>query len=108
MPSKYEPCGLTQMECQRYGTVPIVRATGGLLDTVSEQSIPDFPSPNGFRFQGLTEDMRRAVERAIAAFRNHNQRRELIGNALRQDNGWDSRVLAYERLYSGLELQGDS
>jgi starch synthase len=101
MPSKYEPCGLVQMECQRYGTVPIVRATGGLADTVSEKRTSSFPSPNGFVFEEMTSGaMIQAVERAVDAFHDSARRRELIGNALLQRNGWDSRVGQYEALLS--------
>jgi starch synthase len=50
MPSKYEPCGLAQQECQRFGTIPIVRRTGGLADTVAEERSTAFPSPNGYVF----------------------------------------------------------
>jgi starch synthase len=102
MPSKYEPCGLVQMECQRYGTNPIVRATGGLADTVSEHRIPNFPSPNGFVFGEMTSDaMIEAVERAVEAFHDSTRSRHLIGNALLQRNGWYSRVGHYEALLSG-------
>ena len=101
MPSRYEPCGLMQMECQRYGTTPIVRETGGLADTVSEKCIPNFPSPNGFVFQEMKPDsMIEAVERAVETFHNPNKRREMIQNALLQRNGWDSRVSQYEALFS--------
>jgi starch synthase len=100
LPSRYEPCGLTQMECQRYGTIPIVRQTGGLADTVSEDCIPDFPSPNGFVFKEPTPDsLLQAVERAVEAFYDPDRRERLIQNTLRQQNGWDSRVEQYEALF---------
>ncbi|MCX7428761.1 MAG: glycosyltransferase [Planctomycetia bacterium] len=102
MPSRCEPCGLAQMECQRYGTIPIVRQIGGLADTVSENGHPGLPSPNGFPFAEMTsESLLRALERAIKAFHDMSVRRQLIGNALRQQNGWDSRVAEYEALLSG-------
>jgi starch synthase len=66
MPSRYEPCGLTQMEAQRFGTIPIVRRTGGLADTVFEAAQPGVASPNGFVFDTSTpEDLLRALDRAL-------------------------------------------
>jgi starch synthase len=100
MPSRYEPCGLAQMECQRFGTVPIVRRTGGLADTVSEQQMGDLPSPNGFVFE--EEDWRsmlEAVERAVKAFDDPDAKAAFIANTLRQENSWHTRVPAYEDLY---------
>ena len=100
MPSRYEPCGLTHMECQRYGTIPIVRHTGGLADTVSERVTPRLSSPNGFVFDEYDPDaMIAAVDRAVSAFRDADSMRVLTGNALRQRNGWDTRVTEYEALY---------
>ncbi|MBI5091126.1 MAG: glycogen synthase [Candidatus Hydrogenedentes bacterium] len=100
MPSRYEPCGLVQMECQRYGAIPIVRATGGLADTVSEMETDSFPSPNGFVFdQFEPADMTAAAARAIKAYHNANDYSRLQSNALAQRNGWESRVPAYEKLY---------
>jgi starch synthase len=100
MPSTYEPCGLMQMECQRYGTVPIVRQTGGLADTVSEKRVADLASPNGFVFQGLNADaLLAAVQRAVEAYRNASTRAHLIQNALLQQNGWETRVSQYEQLF---------
>lgn len=100
MPSIYEPCGLAQMECQRYGAVPIVRETGGLADTVSEEVARTLPSPNGFVFREATaEAMMAAVDRAIKTFHDPRSMHELIRNALKQQNGWDNRVMEYEAVY---------
>ncbi len=105
IPSLYEPCGLVQMECQRFGAVPIVRRTGGLADTVAETEVPAFPSPNGFVFpetdeQTLVAAAVEAVERAVAALHDPQRMRTLIRNALAQRNSWDSRVPDYEALHS--------
>jgi len=103
VPSWYEPCGLTQLECQRYGTIPIVRNTGGLADTVSESETPDFPSPNGFAFtEPLGEHMAQrisdAVGRAVGAF-GTAAGMDMILRTLQQDHSWSSRISDYETLY---------
>jgi starch synthase len=101
MPSKYEPCGLTQMECQRYGTVPIVRHTGGLADTVFESTDSRTASPNGFVFQDMdTRQLLDAVDRALAAFHEPSAWSKIVENALRQANGWPTRVPEYEEVFS--------
>jgi starch synthase len=100
MPSMYEPCGLVQMECQRYGAIPVVARTGGLVDTVSEERTASLPSPNGFLFERRDADsMIAAVKRAAAAFGVARKMKTLVRNALAQKNGWDSRVGEYEALY---------
>lgn len=100
VPSQYEPCGLTQMECQRYGTIPIVRATGGLVDTVSEEPTVEFPSPNGFTFKEMrTQALVGAIERALITTRDVEMKQTLLQNGLRQKNDWNSRVLEYEILF---------
>lgn len=100
MPSRYEPCGLAQMECQRFGTLPVVRATGGLADTVAEKARPGLPSPNGWVFGELSSKaLVDAVRRAVDAIREKEPHRRRIANALRQRNAWSRRVGDYERLY---------
>lgn len=75
MPSRYEPCGLPQLECPRFGTLPIVRATGGLADTVTELSAD---RGNGFVFREMgSEPFLAALDRAIAFFRADRSHREL-------------------------------
>jgi starch synthase len=107
MPSRYEPCGLTQMECQRYGTIPIARRTGGLADTVFAEATPSVPSPNGFLFDQYNADaMIAAVDRAISAFRNPDEFQALVRNTLRQQNGWDTRVRDYEALLRAAARRG--
>jgi len=97
MPSWYEPCGLVQMECQRYGAIPIVSQTGGLADTVAE----DGPNPNGFLLERKSvAAMIDAVNRAIEAWPSPEERVQLIRNTLAQRNAWDTRVPEYEALYA--------
>ena len=70
MPSRYEPCGLNQMYSLKYGTVPVVRATGGLDDTVEEWN-PERGTGTGFKFEGLSaEALLAAIDRALAAFQD--------------------------------------
>jgi starch synthase len=101
MPSWYEPCGLNQMYSQRYGTLPIVRATGGLEDTVVDADA----SPErgtGFKFQGYSADeMVGAIDRALAAFRNPKTWKSLQQNAMRQDFSWDVSAREYVKVYRG-------
>ena len=101
MPSRYEPCGLAQMECQRYGVILIVRKTGGLADTVSELETDRLPSPNGFVFEDLLieHDMVETARRAFRAFQDKAYLERIIKNTLRQKNSWDTRIAQYEALY---------
>lgn len=100
MPSRYEPCGLTQQECQRFGTVPIVRATGGLVDTVAEEATDAFPSPNGYVFGEMKDfAMAAAVDRAVRDFGKKSKRARLVKETLAQRNDWRYRVPEYESLY---------
>jgi starch synthase len=102
MPSWYEPCGLNQMYSLRYGTIPIVRATGGLEDTVvdPDQSAAD---ANGFKFKHYTgEALLSAVERAIAVFRNEPKLwRTMQQNGMRRDFSWDVSAREYVKVYKG-------
>jgi starch synthase len=99
MPSRYEPCGLTQLYGLRYGTVPIVRATGGLRDTV----IPFDPvsgQGTGFLFQEPTvEALMRAVQAALAAFADQDAWHRLVHNAMVQDFSWTQSATRYLDLY---------
>jgi starch synthase len=73
MPSRYEPCGLNQIYSLKYGTVPVVRATGGLDDTIEEWN-PDAGNRNRLQIQGLeAEDLLGAIDRALAAFRGQGR-----------------------------------
>ena len=96
MPSRFEPCGLGQMIALRYGSVPIVRATGGLADTVSEGF-----EGNGFRFHPYeTAHFTDAIGRALAAYRNPKGWGLLRARGMREDNSWDHAAARYGRVYT--------
>ena len=100
MPSWYEPCGLNQMYSLRYGTLPIVRATGGLQDTVVDAQ-ESAEGANGFKFSHYTgEALIGAVERALAVFRNEPSRwRAMQQNGMRADFSWDVSAREYVKVY---------
>ena len=102
MPSWYEPCGLNQMYSQRYGTLPIVRATGGLQDTVVDAD--ESPSQGtGFKFHDYTPDaLLGAIGRAIRAYGNQKTWKGLQQHAMRQDFSWDVSAREYVKVYRGL------
>lgn len=96
MPSRFEPCGLSQMIAMRYGSIPVVRRTGGLADTV-----PDVSGGGcGFVFDSAEpEALREAVGRAAAAAADPRAWRALQRRAMRIDNSWKARVPSYLELY---------
>jgi len=99
MPSHYEPCGLNQMYSLRYGTIPVVRATGGLEDTVQEWDWNAW-SGNGFKFYDYhAEALLGAVARARNAFENKDAWRKLQENGMRGNYSWRSSALQYMGLY---------
>jgi starch synthase len=112
MPSMYEPCGLNQLYSLRYGTIPVVRSTGGLKDTVSlaTQSSIESGRGTGFRFDKYnSETMLKTVKSALKLY---NQKPELwrilVKNAMTKDYSWSASALKYVRLYKMLKMQKDS
>jgi len=102
MPSRYEPCGLNQLYSLRYGTVPVVHATGGLDDTVAEWD-PTTGAGTGFKFTPYTPAaFRAAVERALSARANPTAWTRLVANGMAQDFSWDRAAAEYVRLYREL------
>jgi starch synthase len=103
MPSLYEPSGLNQLYSMRYGTPPVVRATGGLADTVVDSNADTLAAgtATGFCFTPYTPDaLRDAVGRALALYRDRpEQWRQVIATAMRQDWSWDRSAAEYARLY---------
>jgi starch synthase len=100
MPSRFEPCGLNQMYSLRYGTVPVVRATGGLADTVRDAAEPD---GNGIRFTEYTPAaLMGAVQRVLELFRNPRQWKKLQQAGMRGDFSWDASAREYVKVYEGV------
>ena len=103
MPSKSEPCGLAQMVALRYGTIPIVRETGGLKDTVIDSGLGE---GNGFTFNNYNaHDMSHAVWRAVEGFRNRDGWDILIKRAMDCNNSWSASAKEYIALYKSILSQ---
>jgi starch synthase len=102
IPSRYEPCGLTQMYAMKYGTIPVVRATGGLDDSV-EEFIPRTGSGNGFKFaEAEPGALVETAGRAAALFKRPTDWRRLVANAMAADFSWERSASAYLELYTEL------
>ena len=103
MPSKFEPCGLSQMISMRYGTAPIVRETGGLKDTVVPYNGVT-KEGNGFTFYSYNaHDMLYAIERAVGLYYDYKEDwAKLIRNAMDTDFSWDKISDSYAQLYDNL------
>ncbi|HYX41749.1 MAG TPA: glycogen/starch synthase, partial [Pyrinomonadaceae bacterium] len=99
MPSLYEPCGLNQMYSMRYGTVPVVRATGGLDDTV-ENFDRARGTGNGFKFQAYTADaLLGSIYEALYCYAEPEVWRAVQLNGMRADNSWQAAARKYVELY---------
>jgi starch synthase len=100
MPSLYEPCGLNQMYSLKYGAVPVVRATGGLDDTVVDLASPD---GTGIKFERYAADsLAAAVRRALALFREPTALAQIRRRGMSADFSWDKPALEYQRVYRAL------
>ena len=103
MPSRYEPCGLGQMISLRFGTIPVVRSTGGLADTIQEFD-PNSEIGNGFVFTRYqSEDLLRAMRRAVQIYRNEEVWSKLIKNGMSCDFSWAASARRYAELYERVE-----
>ena len=97
MPSKYEPCGLNQLYSMRYGTIPIVRATGGLADTVVDNI---YENGTGFSFRRYSApEMMHAIKRALEAYSNPAKWEALMIRAMNQNWSWNTSAQQYLDLY---------
>ena len=102
MPSRVEPCGLNQMYALRYGTIPLVRSTGGLKDTVI-----DFGEPNGFgiRFNYANVwDITYSIHRAVELYDDKEKMTAIIKQIMLIDNSWEKSAEKYINLYTSIQL----
>jgi starch synthase len=108
MPSQFEPCGLGQMIAMRYGSIPIVRETGGLNDTVHSYN-EDTGEGNGFSFSHFNaHDMLYTIRRAISFYNNSKIWEQIMKNAMGMDNSWAQSAFKYNQLYAGLVSRSES
>jgi starch synthase len=106
MPSKFEPCGLNQMFSLKYGTIPVVRATGGLDDTIEDYN-PPAGTGNGFKFRAYSgPTLLEAIKRAIAVYYNRTAWRQLMAQAMACDFSWERSATQYLSLYRKLVESG--
>ena len=106
MPSRYEPCGLNQIYSLRYGTVPVVRATGGLDDTIEEYS-PVTGEGTGFKFSDYSGSaFLGCVQRALGVFANPEKWKKLMQNGMKKDFSWENSARQYADLYAELAKNG--
>ena len=102
MPSRYEPCGLNQIYSLRYGTIPIVRATGGLEDTIIDFDAADGRG-TGFKFRDYTaEALAACIDRALQTYRDPATWSAIMRRAMHADFSWDRSAAAYVELYRRL------
>jgi starch synthase len=99
MPSQYEPCGLNQIYSLKYGTVPIVRATGGLDDTIESWDARTGKG-TGFKFSEFSgEVLLLTIKNALLAFRDQSSWQTLMRNGMKKDFSWDASAKEYIRIY---------
>jgi len=106
MPSRYEPCGLNQMYSLKYGTVPVVHATGGLEDTI-DQWDPSSGQGTGFKFSNYSSHaLLTSLREALQAFRDKVGWKKLMLNGMSKDFSWNASAKEYVKIYE--HLQGSS
>lgn len=106
MPSRFEPCGLSQIISLRYGTIPVVRATGGLAETILDFD-ENRDEGNGFSFAEFSpKEMLKAIERALRVYNEEPDTwKMLVDRALRQDFSWNKPAERYQELYHSAILK---
>ncbi|NPA16034.1 MAG: glycogen synthase GlgA [Deferribacteres bacterium] len=103
MPSRYEPCGLGQMIALRYGTIPVVRKTGGLADTIKEFD-PETCQGNGFVFEEFSpKDFLDAMSRAVKVYRDEEKWAVLVRKGMECDFSWEKSAREYIKLYDKIK-----
>ena len=108
MPSNYEPCGIGQLIALRYGSVPVVRETGGLKDTIIPYD-KYTKKGNGFRFADYNaHEMMYALKRALSAYENYEEWKQIVENAMNSDYSWKESAREYKALYEKLTGAGAS
>lgn len=101
MPSRVEPCGLNQMYAMRYGTVPVVRSTGGLKDTVTDMGEPD---GFGICFNNATiEDLAYSIGRGVDVYQNKKHMKWMRKHMMQIDHSWEGTVNEYRQVYQSLK-----
>jgi starch synthase len=99
IPSRYEPCGLNQLISFRYGSVPVVRATGGLRETVKDARL-EAQTGNGFLFKEYTSQALLGVlKEAVRCYKKTRLWKSIMRNGLKEDFSWESAAIRYARLY---------
>ncbi|NQU77144.1 glycogen synthase [Candidatus Falkowbacteria bacterium] len=99
MPSRYEPCGLGQLISMRYGSIPVVRATGGLVDTVTDFN-PETGKGNGFVFIGYdSKEFLASLVRAIENYKHKDDWKKLVKRAMKASHSWEIPAKKYVELY---------
>ena len=100
MPSKSEPCGLAQMIACSYGTVPVVRAVGGLYDSIIPYGAENY---NGFTFNNYNaHELLYTLKNALALYNNRTEWTKIRKNAINTDFSWDASATKYIELYNNL------
>jgi starch synthase len=99
MPSRYEPCGLNQLYSLKYGTVPIVRATGGLSDTIDD-IVEETGQGTGFVFEKYkAQELLLTIRRAVDCFKKKRTWRKIIKQGMQKDFSWFNSANKYIELY---------
>lgn len=102
MPSKFEPCGLSQLIALRYGTIPIVRETGGLKDTIESYNSKT-NTGNGFSFKNYNaHELLFAIQRALSLYEKKEKWNELVYRAMISNNSWEKSAKEYISIYNEL------
>ena len=101
IPSRFEPCGLTQLYAMKYGTVPLVRRTGGLADSVKDPSVDEFVNhQNGFVFlKPDVSDLQKCLGRVMEAYKNKTHWESIQQQAMSEDFGWLKSAMGYQTIY---------